>query len=303
VGPFLFLVGAAGVVIALIALIRGRLGWAYLEGRKPAAWTLIGAFLVFSVGAALTPQPATRSTAARKFVPPPATSAPPASTAAPTTTSPMPAAASPTTPSAPGPVPSTSSPRAVTRAAGGVVLPDRRSTPGAVYAGVTTTEVCVPGWSGAHHSVSDSLRQQIFASYGVPWSRHSDYRVDHLIPLELGGSNSARNLWPEPEVAATAGSASKDRLENHLHDLVCAGTVSLRTAQRAVSVDWYTAYRHYMSISTTSSTPVPEPRTPSTSPPPPGGGATAQCNDGTVSYAAHHQGACSHHGGVRFFYH
>lgn len=33
-----------------------------------------------------------------------------------------------------------------------------------------------------------------------------------------------------------------------------------------------------------------------------GGGATARCNDGTYSYAAHHQGACSHHGGVAVFY-
>ncbi|MGR3935115.1 DUF3761 domain-containing protein [Streptomyces sp. Rer75] len=26
------------------------------------------------------------------------------------------------------------------------------------------------------------------------------------------------------------------------------------------------------------------------------------CEDGTLSYAAHHQGACSHHGGVAVFY-
>lgn len=31
-------------------------------------------------------------------------------------------------------------------------------------------------------------------------------------------------------------------------------------------------------------------------------GATALCNDGTYSYAAHHQGACSHHGGVAVWY-
>lgn len=35
---------------------------------------------------------------------------------------------------------------------------------------------------------------------------------------------------------------------------------------------------------------------------PVGSGATALCNDGTLSYAAHHQGACSHHGGVAQFY-
>jgi hypothetical protein len=34
----------------------------------------------------------------------------------------------------------------------------------------------------------------------------------------------------------------------------------------------------------------------------PGGGATALCNDGTYSYAANHQGACSHHGGVAEWY-
>ena len=31
-------------------------------------------------------------------------------------------------------------------------------------------------------------------------------------------------------------------------------------------------------------------------------GPTALCVDGTYSYAAHHQGACSHHGGVATFY-
>ncbi len=35
---------------------------------------------------------------------------------------------------------------------------------------------------------------------------------------------------------------------------------------------------------------------------PDGAGATALCVDGSLSYAAHHQGACSHHGGVAQFY-
>ena len=34
----------------------------------------------------------------------------------------------------------------------------------------------------------------------------------------------------------------------------------------------------------------------------PGTGATALCRDGTFSFAAHHQGACSGHGGVKVFY-
>ncbi len=31
-------------------------------------------------------------------------------------------------------------------------------------------------------------------------------------------------------------------------------------------------------------------------------GATALCNDGTLSYSQHHQGTCSHHGGVAVWY-
>jgi hypothetical protein len=34
----------------------------------------------------------------------------------------------------------------------------------------------------------------------------------------------------------------------------------------------------------------------------PAHGATALCKDGTLSYAAQHQGACSHHGGVAHWY-
>ena len=46
---------------------------------------------------------------------------------------------------------------------------------------------------------------------------------------------------------------------------------------------------------------LPRPR-PTATPVAPGGGATALCRDGSYSYAAHHQGACSHHGGVEQFY-
>jgi resuscitation-promoting factor RpfB len=56
--------------------------------------------------------------------------------------------------------------------------------------------------------------------------------------------------------------------------------------------------------------PAPAPAAPAPAPPAPApaapvdttGGATALCNDGSLSFAAHHQGACSHHGGVAVFY-
>ena len=35
----------------------------------------------------------------------------------------------------------------------------------------------------------------------------------------------------------------KDRLENRLHDMVCAGQISLRAAQRGIARDWEALYR------------------------------------------------------------
>ena len=57
------------------------------------------------------------------------------------------------------------------------------------------------------------------------------------MPLELGGANDAANLWPEVGSIPNA----KDAVENHLHDAVCSGRVTLAAARRAVAVNWETA--------------------------------------------------------------
>lgn len=68
--------------------------------------------------------------------------------------------------------------------------------------------------------------------------------VDHLIPLELGGSNRETNLWPELyDIEWNAH--VKDRIESRLHKLVCSGAVDLETAQKAIAADWIAAYRKY----------------------------------------------------------
>ena len=55
-------------------------------------------------------------------------------------------------------------------------------------------------------------------------------------------------------------------------------------------------------VTLTLTSPAPAPAVAPAQPADPGGSATALCNDGTLSFAAHHQGACSHHGGVATFY-
>jgi hypothetical protein len=61
--------------------------------------------------------------------------------------------------------------------------------------------------------------------------------VDHLISLELGGSNGIANLWPET-TEPRPGYHEKDRFENYLHDQVCRGAISLSAAQRRIAEDW-----------------------------------------------------------------
>jgi hypothetical protein len=78
------------------------------------------------------------------------------------------------------------------------------------------------------------------------------HEVDHLISLELGGSNAIRNLWPEP-YAGKWGARTKDVLENRLHELVCDRRLTLRSAQRQEARDWVAAYRKYVGPPMTAS--------------------------------------------------
>jgi hypothetical protein len=82
------------------------------------------------------------------------------------------------------------------------------------------------------------VRDKVYVAYGIPRGRRKGlYRIDHLIPLELGGSNRPANLWPQP----VADSRLKDKVEAELHDAVCGGKMSLDAAQHAIAHDWHTA--------------------------------------------------------------
>jgi hypothetical protein len=67
------------------------------------------------------------------------------------------------------------------------------------------------------------------------------YEVDHLVPLEAGGSNQIANLFPEP-ASPRPGFHEKDRLENAVHDRVCDDRRALRPLQRRIAADWVALY-------------------------------------------------------------
>jgi hypothetical protein len=122
-------------------------------------------------------------------------------------------------------------------------LPDHACTPGARFTTVTTAMVCTPGYSRGVRHVTYAEKSAVYAAYGM--HRHfngHNGEVDHLVALELGGSNNQSNLWPET-AAGTYGSHQKDRLENELHDEVCGGRLTLSRAQRLIAGDWVNVYR------------------------------------------------------------
>jgi hypothetical protein len=128
--------------------------------------------------------------------------------------------------------------------------PSATLTPGAIFADATAEQVCVVGYSASVRDVSNSLRDQVFSEYGLDGVDRSQYEVDHLIALELGGSNELTNLWPQPRSGVDSATA-KDTIENRLHDLVCNAQVSLTAAQSAI-VHWDTVDISALSTTTTT---------------------------------------------------
>lgn len=129
-------------------------------------------------------------------------------------------------------------------------FPDTSLTPGAAV----TSDIAVICRQGYATSVRPEgalwrrLKEAAYDRYGLPrghrsrtdgyGDRHPAYEVDHLVPLELGGSpTDIRNIWPQSIEAAE----QKDRVENELHALVCNGRMSLTQAQSAIARDWETA--------------------------------------------------------------
>ncbi len=130
---------------------------------------------------------------------------------------------------------------AALRAARPPILPDTTMTPGAAL-DVTAQDICVPGYSKRVRNVPSAVKQQAYAEYGIASHQPGEYEVDHLISLELGGSNAIANLWPESFQTQPWNAHVKDRLENELHRLVCAGQLDLATAQEEIAGDWVAAY-------------------------------------------------------------
>ena len=75
--------------------------------------------------------------------------------------------------------------------------------------------------------------------------------LDHLVPLALGGNNTAANLWPQ----LTPDYHLKDELEVEMQNRACAAFRTLQPAEAAevlrqeqqeIAADWTAAARRYL---------------------------------------------------------
>ncbi len=127
--------------------------------------------------------------------------------------------------------------------------PDRQCSPGAYYSGLTRAVLCSSAFrTGSIRNVPDSEKHQVEVEYGMAARSYGrTIEIDHIVSLELGGSNDIANLYPEPG-SGLASYHVKDRLENELHDRVCAGAMTLHAAQVGIASNWETLYRRVFGV-------------------------------------------------------
>jgi hypothetical protein len=106
--------------------------------------------------------------------------------------------------------------------------------------------VCTRGYTATVRppaALTERIKREQMAAYGLTGQRLADYELDHLIPLELGGAPSdAANLWPQPW-AGDHNAHEKDAVEDFLRQRVCRGSTALLDAQRQIATNWVAVYQ------------------------------------------------------------
>ena len=125
-------------------------------------------------------------------------------------------------------------------------MPNPKLTPGDAT-NATARQLCDPKFhTGSVRNVTEGLKRKVYLEYSMVPHKGTcalaGCEVDHLISLELGGSNDIRNLWPEP-YAPAPNAHQKDLVENWLHRQVCSGAISLSDAQHQIATDWFAVYK------------------------------------------------------------
>lgn len=112
--------------------------------------------------------------------------------------------------------------------------------------------ICIPGYTKSVRpatTYTNGVKQKLMREAGLSYDvAASEYELDHIIPLALGGHpRNLNNLDLQPW-EGQHGAKRKDRLEVKLQCLVCSGQVKLVTAQEDIAGDWGAAYSKYAKV-------------------------------------------------------
>jgi len=109
--------------------------------------------------------------------------------------------------------------------------------------------VCAKGYSASVRNVPLQLKKEVYKMNGVPFPQPTgSVELDHVVSLELGGSNSIKNLQIEYKYPFP-GYPQKDLVENYLHRQVCSGQMKLTEAQDLIRYNWTGVYFTYINKS------------------------------------------------------
>jgi hypothetical protein len=90
--------------------------------------------------------------------------------------------------------------------------------------------------------VTLAMEQKVFARYHLPWATRAAYKIDHLVPAELGGADTIDNLWPQSLRARPYGADRKELLAEVLRLKISRGQMTLAQAQEQIRNDWIDAF-------------------------------------------------------------
>ena len=118
-----------------------------------------------------------------------------------------------------------------------------------VRQGTIAQTICVPGYTSSVRpstTYTNGLKLRLTHEQSIPSETAGSFELDHRIPLALGGHpRNPKNLTLQPWDGED-GAKKKDRLERRLQVLVCAGSLQLDMARRAIFVNWQEAYKAYV---------------------------------------------------------
>jgi hypothetical protein len=125
---------------------------------------------------------------------------------------------------------------------GPALLPDAKYSPGDA-ARTDKAQLCPVAHTSARRNVTAQEKKAVCMEYGISAAKCTgrNYEIDHIISLELGGSNDVKNLFPQPWMPRP-GAHEKDKVENWLHAQVCSDKITLHAAQAFIAKDWYRLY-------------------------------------------------------------